>query len=583
MPCHSEAIMQAAPAQLRWSMYLRCKALLRASRRSGGLVVLLAGLFLVTSVQALPTNEDSVATQLAAGRRELDGQHPADAAKRWVKLALSSSDEELVAELARGCEEHQQLEATLTVAEHWLKLNNTSEQAQLMAGRAAVRLFKPDVAAEHFAALLHTAYITPAAGFMELQSKLRDEDSVAALLTFTQLLSQFDDVAEAHYVVARLAAQADNLALMQREAARAHELSPYWSPAGLLLARSQLALGQNDAALTTAQSVVKLDSSSATRAEYASILLLVGRTTDALTLWRELEAQTEGDNSSALRALAQLDFQVGNYQSAFNRFNRLLNTGRNLSETIYYLGNIAERTGARDEARQLYDRVEEGEYAMAAQLRIARLIEETEGLPAALKYLKTYAASNPDAALATYQARANMLNDADNATEALSLLDEAVGKYPDVASVRMAQAFQLLRMNRLSAGLQAMQDIKRLRPQDPVVLNALGYTLVDSEKDLKTGQTYLTEALKLSPDSGAVLDSMGWALFKLGEKEVALGYLERASGRTVDGDIDLHRGEVLWSMGRKQEALQVWQAGASRFPDNQKLKDKAKNAQVTAP
>ena len=78
----------------------------------------------------------------------------------------------------------------------------------------------------------------------------------------------------------------------------------------------------------------------------------------------------------------------------------------------------------------------------------------------------------------------------------------------------------------------------------------------------------------MTPDNGAVLDSMGWALHKVGRHQEALELLQRARQRVQDGEIEFHLGEVLAALGRKDEAQQVWQAAAERFPDNEDLKER---------
>lgn len=527
------------------------------------------------AVVAREPDVQDVAQLLAAAEQAQSAGHPPEAAHRYVQAVQVSADEQVAEMAARACYDSQQLQAAAQIAARWLQINPTSQPAQELAALTALRLYRIDEAREQLELLLQSAYITPAAGFIELQGKLETADINAATAVMKLLVERMPEVAEAHYVLARLAGQTSNRALMLSAAQRAYELAPYWSPAGLLLARAQLVNGRKDQALQTAQSIVQMDDSVATRAEYAGLLLASGQGNDAVRLWRELEQQP-GDNSDAVRALAHLDYELGSYQSAFARFNRLLNTGKHLSESIFFLGSIAERTGAHAEARQLYDRVQEGEYAAAAQLRVAHLIRDTEGLTAALTFLQAYGEANPDELLLSLKERAGMLSEAGDEAAALALFDAAVTNYPDVAELRLSRAFQLVRMGKTRLALQAMRQLLADRPQDPTVLNALGYTLVDHGQQLQQGHGYIVAALDYSPDSGALLDSMGWSLFKLGRKQEALSYLQRAATLLTDTDLDLHLGEVLWSLQRRADALQVWQAGLERVPDNKLLQERIK-------
>jgi tetratricopeptide (TPR) repeat protein len=105
-------------------------------------------------------------------------------------------------------------------------------------------------------------------------------------------------------------------------------------------------------------------------------------------------------------------------------------------------------------------------------------------------------------------------------------------------------------------------------------VNALGYTLVDRTRHHKEGLQLIEQALAETPDSGAVLDSMGWALFRVGRHQDALGYLEQAKRRINDPEVDLHLGEVLLALDRKSDARDLWQKASERYPENDEIKQR---------
>lgn len=550
----------------------------------GFCVLLLAACGTQFAQHAAPTpaiSSDPAQLFTAAEAATQDGRFPA-AAALYVQAAAATNDEQQVEEAARSTYDRAQLEAALRIAQRWLEINPTSERAHEIAALSALRLYRVDAAFEHLTNLLDNAYITPAAGFLALLPKLSAADSNAAFAVMQRLVERYPMVAEAHYALARLAGQTSNREVLVSESQRAHELSPYWPPAAFLMALAQINNGQVDASLQTVQEVVKNDASVTTRTEYANLLLAAGRVQDAMKLLQEIE-QGDGDTSAATRSLAQIDFQIGNDRAAFARFSKLLNTGKNLSESIFFLASIAERSGANDEARQLYARVQEGDFALAAQIRLAKMIQRQEGLDAALLSLQQYGDARPDEQIATLSTRAEMLSEAGDTVGALVLYDQALQTYPDVASLKLARAFLLVKMNKIDAALKAMRELLALRPQDPLVLNALGYTMVDRTRQYKAGRDYIAEALKYTPDSGAVLDSMGWALFKLGQKNQALDYLQRAVKRIVDPDLDLHLGEVLWALNRHDDAKQAWTVGLSHDPENTELQERLKRAEKSVP
>lgn len=499
-----------------------------------------------------------------------------EAAVLFDDAAQRSDDEALAEKATRVAYEHEQFNSALVAASRWLTINSTNQDARRMAGLAALKLYRVDEATAHFAALLGSAYITPAIGFVELLPEMDEAASAPAATALLQrLIGQYPDVAEAHYALAHFALQSNHYGLAEQAAMRARELSPYWAPASFLLAQIQVNKGEVDTGLATARAAVTQDSDASARTSYATLLMAAGRE-EGIQLLQELA--TGDEDAGATRALALSDFQRGNYEAAFKRFNQLLMQGRNVYESMFYIGAIAERSNAGDQAVQLYEKVVEGPFALPAQVRIAELMLRKGDLDGALNSLQEFAAANPAYNLEIVNARAELLNEAGDLGGALALLDDALSEYPDSASLRMNRAFQLVRLKKSKEAIAAMRGLAADRPEDPLVLNALGYTLVDISRNYAEGYELLQRAHAYMPDSGAVLDSVGWALFKLGRSEEALQYLQRAAGRIVDPDLDLHLGEVLWSLKRRDEARKAWQQGLQHHPDNEQLQQRLKRS-----
>jgi Tfp pilus assembly protein PilF len=134
------------------------------------------------------------------------------------------------------------------------------------------------------------------------------------------------------------------------------------------------------------------------------------------------------------------------------------------------------------------------------------------------------------------------------------------------------------RTGKVDAAVRDLRAMLEERPGDAIVQNALGYTLADHGRQLEEAHALVTAALAQSPDSAAVLDSMGWVLFRQGKSAEALGYLQRASDVGKDPEIDLHKGEVQWAMGDQAGARKTWAAALERSPENQKLQERLHRA-----
>jgi tetratricopeptide (TPR) repeat protein len=497
-----------------------------------------------------------------------------EACRAYVKASQGAEDQALAEQATRVAFEHHQWSLVLTAAERWLQLNQTDEEARRFAAFAALHLYRIDAAAEHLGALLDTAFINPQAGFLALLPQLAEEGSpTAATAVLQRLIGKYDKVTEAHYALAQSALQSDNLDLALEHAQKARELGPFWAPAGLLLARVQMLKGDSETALQTAAKIVAQDNQDSYRLEYALMLLQTGREEDGR---KELAALSASETAAPIveRALADIDFQLGNRESAAQRFSNLLSGGRFVYESLFYLGAIAESREAWDDALQIYARVTGGEFAIAAQSRAARIKVQRDGLDAGLKHLEEFAATHKQYTIDVINARSTLLAANGDPNGALTLLDTALKEYPDAVELRFARVFQLERADKVDQSIAELRKLAADRPGDPAALNALGYTLVDRTRHHKEGLKLIEEALASTPDSGAVLDSMGWALHRAGQDGDALAYLERAKQRINDPDVELHLGEVLVALGRTEDARAVWQQAVTRYPDNADLQQR---------
>src|ERR1044071_8666630 len=157
------------------------------------------------SGQTLPSDPNALV--LGAEVALQRGQYR-EASMAYVRAATSSSDEQLCEQAARVAFEHQQWTLVMEVAEHWLQLNQTSEEAHRFAAFSALHLYKLDIAAEHLNTLLQTAFINPQAGFLQLLPQISDEAAApGATAVLQKLAEKYPNLTESHYALAQAAVQ----------------------------------------------------------------------------------------------------------------------------------------------------------------------------------------------------------------------------------------------------------------------------------------------------------------------------------------------------------------------------------------
>jgi tetratricopeptide (TPR) repeat protein len=548
--------------------------------------VVIAGLVLLAACAATPgarngsdtTNLDPEAL-LANGDAALERNELPEAALSYRRAAEASDDEMVAEQATRAAFDHSQMHEAALAAERWLVLNPTSEQARRYAGVAALELHRLDTAEGHFASLLETSYLSPAAGFLALLPVVIDHGTPPDVTElFKRLATRHPTVAEGQYALGSAALRSENLSLALASAQNAVQKAPYWVPAKMLLARTLIASGDEEAGLESARELVMApDADVATHLEYALLLAATGRIDEARAM---LTPYASGPTviPGAVRSLGVLDLDQGDLDAANARFEDLLSTGAQSYEALYFLGNIADRRDDTERALRYYTRVTGGDYALAAQSRVARIKAEQSGLDAGLAHLDEFLRGHPQRGPEVVAARAGLASAIGENSRSVEILDAGLVQYPDSFDLRMARVFAYERTGKPEAAIRELRKLLKDRPDDAVVQNALGYTLADRGQSLDEAAALVGAALAQTPDSAAVLDSMGWVRFRQGRLPEALEYLMRARGLGDDAEIDLHLGEVQWALGNRDEARKTWREALQRQPENARLKERLERA-----
>ena len=123
-----------------------------------------------------------------------------------------------------------------------------------------------------------------------------------------------------------------------------------------------------------------------------------------------------------------------------------------------------------------------------------------------------------------------------------------------------ARGIALERLKRWPAAEQSFLQALKLQPDQPMVLNYLGYSWVDRGRNLGQAKAMLRKAVELRPDDGYIVDSLGWAYYRLGDYKPAVTQLERAA-ELEPGDpvVNDHLGDAYWRAGRRREARFQWE------------------------
>lgn len=239
------------------------------------------------------------------------------------------------------------------------------------------------------------------------------------------------------------------------------------------------------------------------------------------------------------------------------------------------LGQIAEFLERFEEALDWYRGVPGGEQRTLARLRAANVLHELKrGDEAyqALHELQADAAAPEDARRDAYILEAELCHrDKDDAGE-LGAYARGLAAFPDDPDLLYARALGWERRDDIARAEADFRKILVTDPDSTAALNALGYTLADRTTRYQEALELIDRARAAEPDNAAIIDSYGWVLYRLGRMEEALTELRRAYSLQKDPEIATHVGEVLWALGRKDEARRYFEEARKLDPENRALK-----------
>jgi tetratricopeptide (TPR) repeat protein len=175
-----------------------------------------------------------------------------------------------------------------------------------------------------------------------------------------------------------------------------------------------------------------------------------------------------------------------------------------------------------------------------------------------------------------YQAMKRNTQAADAYGRALALA-EAQGRKADLWPLLLLQASALEEANRWPEAKQALLKALAIAPDQPLLLNFLGYAKLERGEDTDSAEAMIRKASELAPDDASITDSLGWAQFKRGKTADAISTLQRAAEKDPDqAEIQEHLGDALFKSGRRFEARFAWEAALITAEDDIAKRVKAK-------
>ena len=216
-------------------------------------------------------------------------------------------------------------------------------------------------------------------------------------------------------------------------------------------------------------------------------------------------------------------------------------------------------------------------YSWSARLRVAANLEMLDRTDEAIAQLKEMSAEAPMRAGAEMQL-GDLLRAKKRFNEAVDAYNKAVRRLqavgmPERWSLYYSRGIALERSGQWKQSEADLLHALELKPDQPLVLNYLGYSWIDKGENLERGLKMIEKAVELRPEDGYIVDSLGWAHYRLGDYSSAVEYLEKAIELVPeDPTINDHLGDAYWQSGRPSEARFQWRRALQFGPEADEIK-----------
>jgi len=499
------------------------------------------------------------------------GRHDAkDAVQEYRAAAELSAEPSLSAHAALLAYQAGDPATALELAQRWQTLEPADADATHLVAVLEARRGDADAAAQAFESLVRShvdGNYMPAARLLE-----QETDAEHGLPVLQAIVAADPKSADAHFALAHAAMEFKQYALAEQQSRATLELDPKAEEPLVLLVRALIAEGRPDEGLPLLAARVHAAGDDVTlELAYAAVLAEAKRDAESKQAFQDI-LKAHPDNAEALYTLGLMQMQDKDLAAAREEFTRLLKTGKRGDDASYFLGSIAETQRRYPDALVWYRRVQDGDHWLSAQAGIGRTLVESGAPTAAGEFFDALVADDPEAGVDLRLAEGQVFSDAGQPKRALDVYNAALVDAPGDQDLLYARALVLEQDGDAPAAETDLTTLVKRQPDDAVALNALGYTLTLHTTRYAEARDYIQRALVLQPGDPAIMDSMGWVEYRLGDAPLALQYLQKAYATEPDPEIAAHLVEVMLATGDKDGAHALWMKATTADPDSDALK-----------
>lgn len=502
---------------------------------------------------------------------------PQIALHNYLQEAQRTGDLNITRHAARLAEQYRDPDSHLKAILLWARLEPDNPEPNSIAAAALVRRGDPEQALPLLRASLAHNILAIADALSERAQKMSTAERDSYLDLIDQLLTQSPEQPKLLYIKASLLRfEADlNPALTLTQ--QALDLDPQFDRAILLEADLQTRSGHLDTALGHLREELNQREHKQMRTLYARLLLQKGQF-EAAKLQADLLNSQYPDDHNLQFYLGVLMLEHNQIALSKTYFEQLTQRFGINSTLHYYLGRIAQLEQQREAALQHFLQIGDSPYLIAGLSELGKLLDQPADEAQLRQIYQQSRSQHPGQSALLFTLEAGWLTEHGRQQQALQVYNDALTQHPENPQLLYNRAMLSEQLDDLGQMERDLTQLLSLEPDNATALNALGYSLTDRTDRHPEALTLIRKALTLNPEDPAILDSMGWVHYNLGDYPLALQYLLRAYGNYPDPEIASHLGQVYWKLGQPDKANKIWSEALQRDPDNSQILDAMRQA-----
>jgi tetratricopeptide (TPR) repeat protein len=516
---------------------------------------------------------DHLLYEFLLGDIAVQRDNPGLAAQAYLDLAKTTRDPRVARRAAQLTYEARQFDKAVEAFKLWQELEPSSPLAKQMLLSLLLGGGKLQEARPYLEEVLQADPANAGHTFTSIYPLVaRSPDKSATLGWMIEATRSYPEVAEGHWAVAQAAAAAGKNDLALKEAHRAVTLNPDWDVAAVFEAELHL-ISEPKKGLALLKKFLDAHSDNKDlRLYYARTLLSQKQFAASRTEFQRL-LQDRPDSPDLAFAIALISMQMGEYARAEQELQQALSKGGKEESTVhYYLAQLNEAKHSDTAALEHYRQVKNGEYGYSARLREVALLDKAGKLSEAREALHRATAKTDQQKVQLILIDAQLLREAKQYEASYQVLAKGLEKYSEDPDLLYQAAMAADKLNKGKLFEKLIRKLMKIAPDNAHAYNALGYSLLDRNLRISEAIKLVEKAYQLAPDDAAIIDSMGWGQYLLGNLDKSVEFLNRAFASNPDPEIAAHLGEVLWKRGDKEGARKVWLDSAKANPDSEALK-----------